>query len=90
MDERDQKRSEERLDERGRTGGPIGTVIGWSLGPFGAAIGGVVDADRFALKVSVGADRNLDGTVRTADGTTIEIEDETARGVEEDGSDDGE
>lgn len=92
MDERSQERSEERWAERDRTGGPIGTIVGWSLGPFGAAIGGVVDANRFALKVSFGADRDLDGSVGTDRGTTIEIEDGTVSEVEEeeeDAADDG-
>lgn len=91
MDERSQERSGERRAERDRAGGPFGTVVGWSFGPFGAAIGGVVDANRFALKVSFGADRDLDGSVGTDRGTTIEIEDETVPEVEEeeDAADDG-
>ena len=56
----------------GRDRGPIGTVVGATLGPFGAAFGTVVDDTRFALKLSAGGGGGAsDGAV----GTTIEIED---------------
>lgn len=62
-----------------RRRGPVGTVVGATLGPVGAALGTVVDDTRFALTFSVGmgADRtDGDGTTgRGPDrGTTIEID----------------
>jgi hypothetical protein len=59
-------------DEQSRRRGPIGTVIGATLGPFGAAVGTVVDDTRFALKLSVGGGG---GASDGAEGTTIEVED---------------
>ncbi|WP_254839239.1 hypothetical protein [Natronomonas marina] len=52
-----------------RPAGPVGAVLGATLGPFGAAVGGVVDANRLAVKLSVGTGADADD-----DGTTIEIE----------------
>jgi len=68
--------STETDGDEGRGRGPIGTVVGATLGPFGAAVGTVVDDTRFALKLSVGGtgsggSRDHD----SGDGTTIEIED---------------
>jgi len=56
----------------GRDRGPIGTVVGATLGPFGAAIGTLVDDTRFALKLSVGGGC---GASDGAEGTAIEIDD---------------
>jgi len=58
-------------DDR-RSGGPIGTVLGAALGPFGAAVGGVVDENRFAVTFSVGTGAT---SGRDDEATTIEIED---------------
>lgn len=65
--------------ETRRRRGPIGTVLGATLGPFGAAIGTVIDEDRVALTFSLGTgagsgDEN-GGTTLASDATTIEIED---------------
>ena len=60
-------------EARGR--GPIGTVVGATLGPFGAAVGTVVDDTRFALMLSVGGGG---GASDGAEGTKIEIEDAAA------------
>jgi hypothetical protein len=56
-------------DDR-RSGGPIGTVLGATLGPFGAAVGGVVDENRFAVTLSVGTGATGE---RDDEATTIEI-----------------
>ncbi|MEF8807128.1 hypothetical protein [Natronomonas sp.] len=59
--------------KRDNESGPIGTMIGASLGPLGAAVGTVVDENRFALKFSIGT--NADDDDGMDDATTIEIED---------------
>jgi len=64
-------------DNRGARRGPIGTVVGATLGPFGAAVGTVVDETRFALRLSVGTGAGGRGGSESAAGraTTIDIED---------------
>lgn len=52
---------------------PIGTMIGASLGPLGAAVGTVVDENRLAVTFSIGT--NADDDDGMDDATTIEIED---------------
>lgn len=71
----------------GRPNGPVGTVLGATLGPFGWAIGGVVGQDRLALKFSVGTGSTSDRD----DGVTVEIDDETVETGSDgaDGSGDG-
>ncbi|QLD86588.1 hypothetical protein HWV23_12905 [Natronomonas halophila] len=59
---------------------PVGTMLGASLGPIGAAVGAVVDEDRFAFKFSVGTGADDDGM---NDATTIEIEDKEADAEDE-------
>lgn len=59
--------------DREESGGPIGTMVGATLGPLGAAVGTVVDEDRFALKFSIGTNANDDDGMD--DATTIEIVD---------------
>ncbi|MFQ3319007.1 MAG: hypothetical protein ACI8UR_001061 [Natronomonas sp.] len=54
---------------------PIGTVLGATFGPFGAAIGSVVDENRFAMTVSFGAGA-MDDDDGLDDATAIEIEDD--------------
>lgn len=62
--------------DRSSTTDPFGTVLRATLGPFGAALGGVVDSDRVALTVSLGTDRPTgDGDDDMDDATTIAIED---------------
>ena len=68
-------RSTETDGDAGRGRGPIGTVVGATLGPFGAAVGTVVDDTRFALKLSVGGTGSGGGASDVAESTTIEIED---------------
>lgn len=99
-DERQSSDAEREADEE-RTGGAIGTVVGATIGPFGAALGTVVDDTTFALKLSMGGARSAAGSgpdgaaaragdasgePLAADATTIEIED--AEPVEAD-SDEG-
>jgi hypothetical protein len=58
VDTTDERRTTESDGERShgdRSAGPVGTVLGATLGPFGAAIGVVVDEDRFAVRVPVDA-----------------------------------
>jgi hypothetical protein len=63
-------------DEQGRRRGPIRSVVGATLGPFGAAVGTIVDDTRFALKLSVGGTGSGgSGDHDSGEGTTIEIED---------------
>ncbi|MFT4882704.1 MAG: hypothetical protein ACI8U4_000198 [Natronomonas sp.] len=59
--------------KRDNESGPIGTMIGASLGPLGAAVGTVVDENRLAVTVSIGT--NADDDDGMDDATTIEIED---------------
>jgi hypothetical protein len=76
--------SDKKRNREERTG-PIGTIVGATLGPLGAAVGTVVDEDRFAFKLSVGTDADEGGGM--ADATTIEIEDEeTDAGNESEGA----
>jgi hypothetical protein len=58
---------------RDRKSSPLGTMLGASLCPLGAAVGAVVDEDRFALKFSIGT--NADDADGMDDATTIEIVD---------------
>jgi hypothetical protein len=73
MTENTQSTETDGDESRGR--GPIGTVVGATLGPFGAAVGTVVDDTRFALKLSVGGTGSGGGGVDRVESTTIEIED---------------
>jgi hypothetical protein len=62
----------DRNRNREESAGPIGTMVGATLGPLGAAVGTVVNEDRFAFKLSVGTGANDDDGMD--DATTIEIE----------------
>lgn len=65
-----------RSDEQSSSTGPIGTVLGATLGPFGAAVGSVVDENRFGLRFAFGSGASTDESADSSDaGTTIEIED---------------
>lgn len=75
MDERESDLREDLSADRQPAQGPVGTVLGWSLGPFGAAVGGVVDANRVAFKLSVGAGADRSRSGDHDRGTTIEIDD---------------
>ena len=77
-------------DRDRRTTGPFGTMFGATFGPFGAAVGSVVDANRMAFTFSFGT--GVPGATRRGDedledAATIEIEDtgeeEVATGDEE-------
>ena len=98
MTEHTQSTETDGDEDRGR--GTIGTVVGATLGPFGAAVGTVVDDTRFALKLSVGGTGSGGGASDGALGTDVEVEDAdessgdrtegdgTARGID-DASDEG-
>ena len=70
---------------------PVGTMLGLSFGPFGAALGGVVDRDRFAFKVAFGTGAERDREDGLDGATTVEIEDagRTATDSTEDGESTG-
>jgi hypothetical protein len=74
MTENPQSTETDADERRGR--GPIGTVVGATLGQFGAAVGTVVDDTRLALKLSVGGRGSGGSPDRdSGEGTTIDIED---------------
>ena len=54
---------------------PVGTMLGLSFGPFGAAVGSVVDRDRFAFKFAFGTGADRDREEGLDGATTVEIED---------------
>ena len=76
MPENTQSTETDGDESRGR--GPIGTVVGATLGPFGAAVGTVVDDTRLALKLSVGGTGSGGDGVDRVESTTIEIQDAAA------------
>jgi hypothetical protein len=67
--------STETDGDEDRVRGPIGTVVGATFGPLGAAAGTVVGETRFALKLSVGGTGSGGGASDGALGTNIEVED---------------
>jgi hypothetical protein len=89
MTDRNAERERERADSG--TTGPVGTMFGAAFGPFGAAVGSVVDANRVAFTFSFGtgvpgsSGRSEDDGLR--DAATIEIE---GTGQDQDASEDGE
>lgn len=83
-DDRQSTGVEHETEEQASGGGAIGTVVGATIGPFGAALGTVVDDTRFALKLSVGGvsagdttdpGAGTSGTGIDPDATTVEIAD---------------
>jgi hypothetical protein len=77
----------DRNRNREESAGPVGTMVGATLGPLGAAVGTVVDENRLAFKFSIGT--NADDDDGGADATSIEIEDSEAKaeGAETDAED---
>ena len=95
-EERDRREETER---RRPAGGPVGTVLGLTVGPFGAAVGSLVDGDRFAFKFAFGAggvdaggpDRDGGGRDGLDEAVTVEVEDPAGRDADaRDPSDGGE
>lgn len=84
MDEREYEARADGSTNRRGSRGPVGTVLGWTFGPFGAAVGSVVDENRFAFKLSIGAGGDRGRTDDRDRGTTIEIDDAADVDVESD------
>lgn len=79
----DRSREREAHENRRTTTGPFGTMLRWSFGPFGAAVGSAVDANRAAFTFAFGTGISDDGGDGSdGDGAPVEIE--------EPGADDGE
>lgn len=67
------QRSEEPEERRRATDGPVGTMLGTTVGPFGFALGSVIDRNRaaFAFAFGTGASRRRgDGL---DDAATVEV-----------------
>jgi hypothetical protein len=79
----------EQEGERRTASDPVGTMLGLTFGPFGAAVGSVVDSDRFAMKFSFGTGaRDAARGDGLEDATTVEIVD--ASDADSTATDDGE
>ena len=76
--------ADDRRSGRARTpaSDPVGRVFGWRFGPFGAAFGSVVDANRIAFGFAFGTGRgDVDRDDRRSgleNAATIEIDDGSA------------
>lgn len=79
MSERSRER--EAHENRRTTIGPFGTMLRWSFGPFGAAVGSAVDANRVAFTFAFGTGIS-DGGGDGSDGNGVPVE------IEEPGLDD--
>ncbi|PSQ42757.1 hypothetical protein BRD07_02995 [Halobacteriales archaeon QS_9_68_42] len=70
--------------------GAVGAVLGATLGPLEAAIGGVIDGTRFALGLSVGVDAAgddaADAPAIDEDATTIRMADAATDDANADGA----
>jgi hypothetical protein len=74
--------------EERSTDGPVGAMLGAAFGPFGAAVGSVVDANRiaFSVRIGTGADDSGSGCALD-DAATVDVEEPDGSGTPGPGGD---